>query len=216
MATAAKLRTLGFGIEAGRSKGDKYPQNRGDCRRNQNIDQGFSLGKAHTHLRLEGGRQAQALQGVSLTAVPEARHGNQNGRGASAPDAPMTEEGRTTLSGGAGCPKHLCSKIKIISKLSSQSSSRSGNLWRDRRGGPPARQDRRPGTAAPLIPAISMFIASAPNVFRWSPTRLNPQTPGAGGRPPPGLQSGDDPVVVHPDQAGLGERRDQASPPAAP
>ena len=46
MATAAKLGTFGFGIEAGRSKGDKYPQNRGDCRRNQYNDQDFSLGKA--------------------------------------------------------------------------------------------------------------------------------------------------------------------------
>ncbi len=130
MATAAKLRTLGFGIEARRSKSHKYPQNRNDCRRNQNIDQGFSLGKAHTHLRLEGGRQDQALQGVSLTTVPEGRHGNQNGRGASAPDAPEAEGGRRTLSCGADRPNsHLCSKINIISKLSSQSSSRSWNLW---------------------------------------------------------------------------------------
>ena len=46
MATAAKLRTLGFGIEARRSKSRQYPQDRRDRRRNQHIDQGFSLGKA--------------------------------------------------------------------------------------------------------------------------------------------------------------------------
>jgi len=43
MATAAKLRTLGFGIKARRSKSRQYPQNRCDCRRHQNIKQGFSL-----------------------------------------------------------------------------------------------------------------------------------------------------------------------------
>jgi hypothetical protein len=80
MATAAKLGAFGFGIEAGRPKRHKYPQNRGDGRRNQNREQDFSLGKAHTHLWLEGGRQDQALQRISLTTVPEARHGNHNGR----------------------------------------------------------------------------------------------------------------------------------------
>ena len=163
VATAAKLRTLGFGIEAGRSKSHKYPQNRHDCRRNQNIDQDFSLGKAHTHLRLEGGRQDQARQGVSLTTVPEVRHGNQNGRGASAPDAPPAEEGRRTLSCGAGRPNsHLCSKINIISKLSSQSYSRSGNLWAG--------------------PVGSGIWTSLPENSRWAAPM--PASQGGQGRPP--------------------------------
>ena len=38
--------------------------------------------------------------------------------------------------------------------------------------------------------------------------RTRPQTTGAVGRPPPGPGGGDDPAAVHPDQAGLGKRRD--------
>ena len=45
VATAAELRTLGFGVEPRGAKGHKDPQNRHDRRRNQHIDQDFSLGK---------------------------------------------------------------------------------------------------------------------------------------------------------------------------
>jgi len=51
MATAAKLRTLRPGIEARRSKGHEYPQNRNDGQGYQRIDQGFVFGWAHAASR---------------------------------------------------------------------------------------------------------------------------------------------------------------------
>jgi hypothetical protein len=80
-----------------------------------------------------------------LTTVPEARHGNLYGRGASAPDAPAVEKGRRTLSCEAGYPNsHLCSKINIISKLSSQNCSKSWSL-RARPARPGQGEDKRKG-----------------------------------------------------------------------
>ena len=145
MATAAKLRTLGFGIEARRSKSRQYPQDRRDCRRNQNIDQGFSLGKAHTHLRLKGGRQDQALQGVPMTTVPEGRHSNQNGRGASAPDDPVAEGSQTTPSCGAGYPNPcLGSKIKNYFKIVKSERFEVREIMGGT-DGPGSREDKRKG-----------------------------------------------------------------------
>ena len=56
-----------------------------------------------------------------MTTVPEGRHSNQNGRGASAPDDPVAEGGRTTFSCGAGYPKPcLGGKINIIKIVKSE------------------------------------------------------------------------------------------------
>ena len=80
-----------------------------------------------------------------MTTVPEGRHSNQNGRGASAPDDPVAEGGQTTPSCGAGYPNPcLGSKINITSKLSSQSGSRSWKLWVGP-AGLGSREDKRRG-----------------------------------------------------------------------
>ena len=53
-----------------------------------------------------------------MTTVPEGRHSNQNGRGASAPDDPVAEGDWTTPSCGAGYPNPcLGSKIKNYFKI---------------------------------------------------------------------------------------------------